>query len=70
MLIPGTRSCTPKEHFFKRFDKGIRVDIFQTWLPNEIGNQQSSTPCFSRNEKLLTFERNPSCKIGNLLDKR
>ena len=63
------RGCTPKGHFFKMFDKGIRVDIFQTWLPIDIDNQQLSKPCFSKNEKLLTFYRNPSCKIGNLLAK-
>ena len=37
-LFQVPRSCIPKGHFFKKFDKGIRVDIFQTWLPNDTRN--------------------------------
>ena len=46
------------------------VDIFQTRLTNDIENWQWPKPCFSRNEKLLMLQRNPSCKIGNLLAKK
>ena len=32
-LFQVPRGWTPKGHFLKKFDQGIRVGIFQTWLP-------------------------------------
>ena len=32
-LFQVPRDWTPKGHFLKKFDQGIRVGIFQTWLP-------------------------------------
>ena len=40
MLTLGSRDCTPKGHFFKKFDKRVRVDFFQKCLPTDIKNRQ------------------------------
>ena len=64
------RGCTPKGHFFKKFNKRIGVNLLQRWPPNAIENRKWLKTFFSRNGRLLRLKRNPSCKIGNLLAKK
>ena len=34
------RGCTPKGHFFKKFNKRIGVNLLQRWPPNAIENRK------------------------------
>ena len=62
--------CTSKGHVIENINKGIRVDIFQTWLPIAPKDQQWSKPYFCRIGKLLTIDRYASQKISKLLAKK